>query len=66
MRPEDEILLITSGNQVIRIRVGDIRKSGRSTKGVRLQKLEEGDEVIAITNLVEQTKQIETITGEPI
>jgi DNA gyrase subunit A len=66
VRPEDEILLITSGNQVIRIRVGDIRKSGRSTKGVRLQKLEEGDEVIAITNLVEQTKQIETITGEPI
>jgi DNA gyrase subunit A len=66
VRPEDEILLITSGNQVIRIRVADIRKSGRSTKGVRLQKLEEGDEVIAITNLVEQTKQIESITGETV
>jgi len=64
VKPEDEILLITSGNQVIRIRVAEIRKSGRSTKGVRLQKLEEGDEVIAVTNLGEQTKQIESITGE--
>jgi DNA gyrase subunit A len=65
VKPEDEVLLITSGNQVIRIRVADIRKAGRSTKGVRLQKLEPGDEVIAITNLGVQTKQIEEITGEP-
>ncbi|MDQ2857025.1 MAG: DNA gyrase subunit A [Candidatus Eremiobacteraeota bacterium] len=64
VNPEDEVLLITSGNQVIRIRVADIRRAGRSTKGVRLQKLETGDEVIAITNLGVQTKQIEEITGE--
>jgi DNA gyrase subunit A len=66
VKPEDEILLITSGNQVIRIRVAEIRKSGRATKGVRLQKLEDGDEVIAITNLGEQTKQIESIIEEPL
>jgi DNA gyrase subunit A len=65
VKPEDEVLLITSGNQVIRIRVAEIRKAGRSTKGVRLQKLEPGDEVIAITNLGVQTKQLEEITGEP-
>ena len=65
VKPEDEVLLITSGNQVIRIRVSEIRRAGRSTKGVRLQKLEAGDEVIAITNLGVQTKQIEEITGEP-
>jgi DNA gyrase subunit A len=64
VKPEDEIMLITSGNQVIRIRVADIRRAGRSTKGVRLQRLEAGDEVIAITNLGVQTKQIEEITGE--
>ncbi len=64
VKPDDEILLMTSGNQVIRIRVADIRKAGRSTKGVRLQRLEAGDEVIAITNLGVQTKQIEEITGE--
>ena len=64
MKPDDELLLITSGNQVIRIRVAEIRRAGRSTKGVRLQRLEPGDEVIAITNLGVQTKQIEEITGE--
>ncbi len=66
VKPDDEILLITSGNQVIRIRVAEIRKASRSTKGVRLQRLDEGDEVIAITNLGVQTKQIEEITGEPV
>jgi DNA gyrase subunit A len=63
--PEDEVLMITSSNQVIRLRVADIRKAGRSTKGVRLQRLGEGDEVIAITNLGKQAKQVTDITGEP-
>jgi DNA gyrase subunit A len=63
--PEDEVLMITSSNQVIRLRVADIRRAGRSTKGVRLQRLAEGDEVIAVTNLGKQSKQITEITGEP-
>jgi DNA gyrase subunit A len=62
---DDELLMITSANQVIRIPVGQIRKLGRSTKGVRLQRLDEGDEVIAIANLGKQSKQIADITGEP-
>jgi DNA gyrase subunit A len=64
VKPEDELLLITSANQVIRIPVDQIRRAGRSTKGVRLQRLSEGDEVIAIANLGEQTKRVEDITGE--
>ncbi|MBV9332570.1 MAG: DNA gyrase subunit A, partial [Candidatus Eremiobacteraeota bacterium] len=63
--PDDQLLMITSGNQVIRLKVGDIRKTGRDAKGVRLQRLGEGDEVIAITNLGKQAKQITEITGEP-
>jgi DNA gyrase subunit A len=62
--PEDELLLITSGNQVIRIPVKQIRRAGRSTKGVRLQRLAEGDEVIAIANLGQQSKRVADITGE--
>ena len=61
---EDELLMITSGNQVIRIPVGQIRRAGRSTKGVRLQKLAEGDEVIAIANLGQVSKRLSDITGE--
>ena len=63
---DDEILMITSGNQVIRLKVSDIRKAGRSTKGVRLQRLEDGGEVVAITNLGKQAAQLTDITGEPV
>ncbi|HET9029824.1 MAG TPA: DNA gyrase subunit A, partial [Candidatus Aquilonibacter sp.] len=63
--PDDQVLMITTGNQVIRLKVSDIRKAGRSTKGVRLQRLGEGDEVIAITNLGKQAQLVTGITGEP-
>jgi DNA gyrase subunit A len=63
--PDDQVLMITTGNQVIRLKVRDIRKTGRDAKGVRLQRLGEGEEVIAITNLGKQAAQITEITGEP-
>jgi len=64
--PEDELLMITSGNQVIRIPVSQIRRAGRSTKGVRLQRLADGDEVIAIANLGQQSRRVSAITGETV
>jgi DNA gyrase subunit A len=64
--PDDELLMITSGNQVIRIPVSQIRRAGRSTKGVRLQRLADGDEVIAIANLGQQTRRVSDITGEAV
>ncbi len=63
---DDELLMITSGNQVIRIPVSQIRRAGRSTKGVRLQRLAEGDEVIAIANLGQVSKRLSDITGETV
>ena len=66
VRPDDELLMMTSGNQVIRIPVDQIRRAGRSTKGVRLQRLAEGDEVIAIANLGQVTKRVADITGEEV
>ena len=63
--PDDQLLMITSSNQVIRLKVSEIRKTGRDAKGVRLQKLDEGSEVIAITNMGEQAAQLTDITGEP-
>jgi DNA gyrase subunit A len=63
--PDDQILMITSANQVIRLNVKEIRQTGRDAKGVKLQRLTEGDEVIALTNLGKQTEQLTDITGEP-
>jgi DNA gyrase subunit A len=64
VNPDDELLMMTSANQVIRIRVGEIRRAGRSTKGVRLQRLADGDEVIAIANLGQLSKRVSDVTGE--
>lgn len=38
---EDEIVLLTSGNKIIRMAVGDIRRVSRATQGVRLVRLDE-------------------------
>jgi DNA gyrase subunit A len=65
VRESDELLLMTSANNVTRIPVSQIRRAGRSTKGVRLVRLAEGDEVIAVANLSQQSKEISEITGEP-
>ncbi|MGA3038013.1 MAG: DNA gyrase subunit A [Vulcanimicrobiaceae bacterium] len=66
VRESDELLLITSANNVTRIPVSQIRRAGRSTKGVRLVRLAEGDEVLAVANLTQQSKEIAEITGEPV
>jgi DNA gyrase subunit A len=39
----DELMLMTSGGQSIRIRVADVREAGRNTQGVKLVTLR-GDE----------------------
>jgi DNA gyrase subunit A len=48
VRPGDRLLVSTAHGIVIRTPVDDIRQIGRSTEGVRIIKLEEGDEVRAI------------------
>lgn len=47
----DEVLLISSEGIVIRIQVGEISRKGRSTQGVRLMRLDEGDRVVAVAKL---------------
>lgn len=49
---ETEDLMITCKSGVtIRMKVGDISEQGRATQGVKLIKLDEGDEIAAITKL---------------
>ncbi|MDD2665506.1 MAG: DNA gyrase subunit A [Methanocellales archaeon] len=49
----DEVMITTSGGIVIREPVKDIRVQGRSTQGVRLMRLDEGDKVVAVAKVVE-------------
>jgi len=51
---EDQIMLITTAGKLIRLRVAEVRRSGRNTQGVRLIGLEPGEEVVAIARLAER------------
>jgi DNA gyrase subunit A len=50
---DDQVMLITSGGQVIRTRVAEIRESGRNTQGVTLINVSEGEKVVAVARLAE-------------
>ena len=47
----DEILMITAGGMIQRVRAGDLREIGRNTQGVRLIKLKEGDEFASLARI---------------
>jgi len=49
----DQLLLITQSGMLIRIKVKDIRETGRAAQGVRLIDLDEGDRVVAVAKLAE-------------
>ena len=50
--PEDEIMLITRGGQIIRSPVKDVRVAGRNTQGVKLMNLDMGDVITAVARVV--------------
>jgi DNA gyrase subunit A len=56
---EDQIMLVTSGGTVIRLRVNEIRIIGRNTQGVRLIDVEEGERVASVARLAEREDEAE-------
>jgi DNA gyrase subunit A len=50
----DEVMLTTSGGILIRTPVSDMRLIGRNTQGVRLIRVEEGDEVSSLAKMPEE------------
>jgi DNA gyrase subunit A len=53
VRPEDEIMLITTGGVLIRTRVAEIREMSRATQGVTLISLDEGTTLTGLQRIVE-------------
>jgi len=58
----DELLLISSGGQVIRSKVKDIRETGRSAQGVRLMRMDEDINIAAVTIVVKELQDDEPTT----
>jgi DNA gyrase subunit A len=52
-----QVMLISTGGTVIRMRVDDIRRLGRSTQGVIIMRLREGEQVSALAPVVESSEE---------
>ena len=53
VRPEDEVMLITTGGVLIRTRISEIREMGRATQGVTLINLGEDEKLAGLERVVE-------------
>ena len=51
---ESDVMIITGQGKVIRVHSAEIREAGRSTQGVRLLRLDEGDRVVAAATILEE------------
>jgi DNA gyrase subunit A len=59
----DELMLITNGGQMVRIRVSEVRETGRNTMGVKLMDLREGETLQDIAPVVSQDEVEEAPEG---
>jgi DNA gyrase subunit A len=55
---DTDLMIITKEGKIIRIESGQIRQAGRSTQGVRLVRLDEGDQVAAASAIPESEKDV--------
>ena len=56
---DDEIMLTSKNGMMVRVPVKDIRIQGRNTMGVRIMRLNEGDEVVSVSKIIENNNETE-------
>ncbi len=54
IKPDDEIMLISSSGTLVRTPVHDVSVQGRNTQGVRLIRLDEGDRLVGLERIVSE------------
>jgi DNA gyrase subunit A len=64
VREDSDVMIITGQGKVIRVHSGEIREAGRSTQGVRLLRLEEGDRIAAAASILEEEEEAATPESE--
>src|SRR3954466_6128290 len=60
-----QVMLISDGGTVIRMAVDDIKRSGRSTQGVIVMRLREGEHVSSLAPVVESAEDKSDATNTP-
>jgi len=61
VKPDDEIMLISSSGTLVRTPVGEVSIQGRNTQGVRLIRLDEGDRLVGLERILAEGEE----NGEP-
>ena len=56
---ESDVMIITEYGKVIRVHANEIREAGRSTQGVRLLRLEDGDKIAAAASILEDPEVVD-------
>jgi len=56
VKEDTDLMIITRDGKIIRIESGEIRQAGRSTQGVRLVRMDEGDQVAAASVIPEEAE----------
>ncbi len=64
VKEDSDLMIITKEGKIIRLEAGEIRQAGRSTQGVRLVRLDEGDHVAAASLLPEAENGGNGVDGE--
>jgi DNA gyrase subunit A len=66
VREHQELVFISQNGMVQRTSVRGINRYGRTSQGVRVMNLREGDEVSAVALIVESEAAVEAVDGEPL
>ena len=61
-----QVMLMSTGGQVIRVPVGDIKRLGRATQGVIVMRLRRGEHVSTLAPVVEQTNGARVAAGDAV
>ena len=62
--PQHELFIITEGATVIRVKTDDISCTGRSTQGVKMMSVDEGDRVCAMARMTSVKKKDEDTAAD--
>ncbi|KAB2910965.1 MAG: DNA gyrase subunit A [Kofleriaceae bacterium] len=63
---EDHLILISDKGKIIRVRATDISTTGRAAQGVRMMRLDDGEQVAAIERLADPQDEAVIAEGAPI
>ncbi len=61
---DDEVMLINSNGVIIRIRANEVSTSGRATQGVKIMKVEKGDNIVSFAKVIDEESAVRNQEAE--